>query len=189
MADDPWTRSEIRGFQSAQAEVLKWKFVVCGATAAVGFGLLSEQTKGSVLSLAALPWIAWYADSLYRDYDLRIGTLTAFIRGHHAESWQYECFLMDDTSVSNFWMSGAVAVALPTLFLCICVCTVGGLGLSGKLSLFWSVPWQDTLVWWSLIVSGAVALIAAVAAVFLHARIYERMNTRAKELSDNLAKP
>jgi hypothetical protein len=184
MAAESWTRADIRAFQVAQTELLKWKFAICGVVGAAGFGFLTERPQGSVLALAVLPWIAWYADALYRDWDLRIGTLTAFIRAKGTESHEYESFLMDEPPAHNFWMLGGVALALPTGAICTAIGVVGTLGLLGKLQEVWAVPSMHWMAWASLVVSGLGALVASLLISLFHGVVYNRMNTRAKELKN-----
>jgi hypothetical protein len=188
-AKDSWTRSEIQAFQTTQASILKWKFVVVGAVAATGFGLLPEQKEGSLLALAVLPWLAWYADALYRDYDLRIGTLTAFIRGHRTESWQYEMFLTLDSAASKFPILSMIALLLPTLAVCIVVASIGVLSLSGILQKYWAVPPASHVAHYTLIVSSLVCLVLSVVFAAVHGKIYGALNRRAVELHNQLPEP
>lgn len=162
--------------------MLKWKFVVVGAVAATGFGLLPDQKEGSMLALTVLPWLAWYADTLYRDYDLRIGTITSFIRGNRTQSWEYEMFLTSERAANKFPVLGMIAVLLPTVAVCLGVAAVGLFGRLGDLQKYWAITSVSLVAYSALIWSGLTCLVVTILFVGFHAKVYGRLNGRAVEL-------
>ncbi len=69
--------SEFMECTKAKSEILKWKLLVVGALAAVGFGL--DKETNSAWALCLIPILCLYVDLVYRNLCLRIQTIESFI--------------------------------------------------------------------------------------------------------------
>ena len=119
-------RKEILGFQNAQAQLLRWKLIAIGATAAAAFGIATDDQPSRLLVLAIVPLIAVYCDLLSRDYDIRIALIAAFLWRQGGEYASYENFLRaPGVILAGPWFLGNAATFMSSVMVCILVIWIG----------------------------------------------------------------
>lgn len=126
MAATEMLRKELLGFQSAQAELLRWKLLAIGGAGAAALGAASASEPFRLLVLAVIPVVAVYCDLLSRDYDIRIALIATFLRSRDQDYARYEEFLATPGIASSSpWFLHHAATLVSSLGACLLVLWVG----------------------------------------------------------------
>ena len=162
-------RNEILGFQKAQADLLRWKLIAVGATAATAFGVATAGQPSRLLVLAIVPLVAVYCDLLSRDYDIRIALIAAFLRRQGGEYGAYEDFIREPgVAVARPWFLGSAATLMSSVMVCIFVIWVGiqpqliaGDGVAGPVK--------------TIVVVGVAGILVAIVIEWHFIQVYRRI--------------